>query len=118
MAVCEDAPCCGCCGPQVWAAESRAMEEREWEPPEDDWWYDDDVASCEDGNGTGKVIMDVTAFGLWFTVTENWCDACHGEGDHERAWYIDIDNQPEVRADWPYAARRNTWAYKTTGVVK
>ena len=24
---CEDAPCCGCCGPVVWAAEMRAAED-------------------------------------------------------------------------------------------
>jgi|LakMenEpi03Aug12_release.lakeMendotaPanAssembly.Ray.scaffolds.fasta_scaffold186882_2 hypothetical protein len=27
MAICEDAPCCGCCGHTVWAAEARADEE-------------------------------------------------------------------------------------------
>ena len=25
--ICEDAPCCGCCGPAVWASEARADEE-------------------------------------------------------------------------------------------
>lgn len=27
MGVCEDAPCCGCCGAAVWAAEARAAED-------------------------------------------------------------------------------------------
>ena len=32
--ICEDAPCCGCCGPAVWASEAISDEEwryeREW----------------------------------------------------------------------------------------
>ncbi len=40
MAVCEDAPCCGCCGAAVWAAEARAEEEWREERYYDD--YDND----------------------------------------------------------------------------
>lgn len=51
MAICEDAPCCGCCGPSVWAAEARAEEEHreamldyfgwdEEEEPEEENFYD------------------------------------------------------------------------------
>jgi hypothetical protein len=35
MDTCEDAPCCGCCGPDVWAAEARAAEE--WANDPDRW---------------------------------------------------------------------------------
>lgn len=31
MATCEDAPCCGCCGPAVWAADAAAEEEAYWD---------------------------------------------------------------------------------------
>lgn len=37
MAICEDAPCCGCCGPEVWAAEARAMEDRGRDWDEEAW---------------------------------------------------------------------------------
>ncbi len=45
--MCEDAPCCGCCGPAVWAAEARASEEWANDP---DSYYDryDDYADEED----------------------------------------------------------------------
>lgn len=36
--MCEDAPCCGCCGPAVWAADDLAAEERAWD---DDVEWDD-----------------------------------------------------------------------------
>lgn len=38
--MCEDAPCCGCCGAAVWAAEARADEE--WREAR---YYDDDYGS-------------------------------------------------------------------------
>lgn len=38
MGMCEDAPCCGCCGAAVWAAEARAAEDR-WFGGDD--YYDD-----------------------------------------------------------------------------
>lgn len=53
--ICEDAPCCGCCGHTVWAAEARADEEYAMERfygddfgPEPD--YDDDDTDDEDAD--------------------------------------------------------------------
>ncbi len=45
--MCEDAPCCGCCGTAVWAAEARAYEEWSYDRHYDDFgpnWdgYDDE----------------------------------------------------------------------------
>lgn len=37
MAICEDAPCCGCCGAAVWAADARASEDYYADP---DRFYD------------------------------------------------------------------------------
>jgi hypothetical protein len=42
---CEDAPCCGCCGAQVQAAEARAAEEWANDP---DRFYDDYYVDDED----------------------------------------------------------------------
>lgn len=39
MAICEDAPCCGCCGPAVWAADAAADAEYAMDP---DNFYDSD----------------------------------------------------------------------------
>lgn len=53
MATCEDAPCCGCCGPAVWAADALADEERAWDRlngwgDEDDAWGDEDEDEADD----------------------------------------------------------------------
>lgn len=53
MAVCEDAPCCGCCGPAVWAAEAQAEEEAAWDRMNDpDAWdfEEDDDEDDEDSS--------------------------------------------------------------------
>jgi hypothetical protein len=39
MAICEDAPCCGCCGPAVWAADALSAEESAFD---DDYFYGGD----------------------------------------------------------------------------
>lgn len=38
---CEDAPCCGCCGAAVQAADDRYLREREYEHAYDDTFDDD-----------------------------------------------------------------------------
>lgn len=49
MAICEDAPCCGCCGPAVWAADARAEEDAAWDRLNDpDAWMDDPDAWDDD----------------------------------------------------------------------
>lgn len=45
MATCEDAPCCGCCGPAVWAADALAAEERAYD---DDYFYGVDYDDGEE----------------------------------------------------------------------
>jgi len=52
MATCEDAPCCGCCGPAAWDAEARSAEEAAWD--QDDWYDDgwgDDGEDADDDDG-------------------------------------------------------------------
>lgn len=46
MATCEDAPCCGCCGPAVWAADAAAEEEAAWDRMNDP--YADEAWDSED----------------------------------------------------------------------
>jgi hypothetical protein len=43
--VCEDAPCCGCCGAQVAAAEAQAAEEWANDP---DRFYDEYIDDGDD----------------------------------------------------------------------
>lgn len=47
---CEDAPCCGCCGAAVAAAEARADEEAAYDRQFDEYdpWADDDVDEPDD----------------------------------------------------------------------
>jgi len=51
MATCEDAPCCGCCGPAVWAAEAAYEEERATDPDAFYEDYDADEEGEEDAGG-------------------------------------------------------------------
>jgi hypothetical protein len=51
MAYCEDAPCCGCCGPAVEAADALANEEAYWDRmngAEDPFDYDEGDEDWDD----------------------------------------------------------------------
>lgn len=60
MAICEDAPCCGCCGPAVWAADAQAEEEAAWDRMndpdawDDAWDEDEDDEDCSDDEFYGR----------------------------------------------------------------
>lgn len=45
---CEDAPCCGCCGPAVERAESAYWDERAMEPDHGDNWGENEYGFCDD----------------------------------------------------------------------
>lgn len=58
MATCEDAPCCGCCGPAVWAADAASEADAAWDRLNDpdawlddrDAWDDEDEAEADDSD--------------------------------------------------------------------
>lgn len=81
MSVCEDAPCCGCCGPAVWAAEALAAEEARHDMDlDDDRWfdYDHDVDpdECDHGDRSGRVSLEADAFGYRAELVRWSCDIC------------------------------------------
>ena len=50
MPTCEDAPCCGCCGPAVWAADAASEADAAWDRLNDPdaWWSDEDDEDASD----------------------------------------------------------------------
>ena len=81
MAICEDAPCCGCCGPNVWAAEAAAEAEYRYEDRDeyDDYYREADCELYPEDHGessSGRAHLESTFLGFPFTVTDFECDGC------------------------------------------
>ena len=110
MAICEDAPCCGCCGPNIWAAELRSeaeyRESPEWLFDQDEWYDDGEIPEdcCELGDESGRVFTSWKAFGYAVEETAWSCSYC---GEHTKVTFSPAPYLP----DW---MERNGFVHRLT----
>lgn len=115
MTICEDAPCCGCCGTGVYGRNDRYDDdhygyEQDTEhgidfDPDDEYEVDPSTCDHRDCSMTHEPRLGVTRQG-WQHYKTVECDLCFTEGvvvyimgDERLIWPI-IKSEPYVREDF------------------